>query len=259
MSFVAVGAGIAAAGSIYSIGSGISQIRRARRLRESAVDPGYEVNQALIDNARIMQERYGNYTLPGYESMRANVNQAGAQAFDRGVQGASSSADVLELASRIAYGQQQGMNEIEMLNAAGRDQALMQSLDANVAAGQEYQRRNQYEIDQYRQQLAEAGALQQAGAMNTAQGVGGLATIGSSLAMNEAARRQGIAGQQNIDVNNQGSIFGGGQQTQNIPASPFASNLLSDPGSNPLDNDYRRRLREALVGTQLTPLIRRDG
>lgn len=261
MSFVAVGAGIAAVSAGYSIYSGVKQSKEAKRLREGAVDPGYEVNQALVDNARIMGDRYGNYTLPGYEAMKANVNQSAGQAFSQGVQGASSSGDVLDLAARIAYGQQQGLNQVEMANAQGRDQALLQYLDANVAAGQQYQSQNEYERQRYQEQLREAAALQQAGAVNTAQGADSLAGIGTSLALSAYGNRQ-LQEPNAPVVSNQGSVFGNANSTTNTssPAPPsIGSNQAGMAASGLIADEYRKKLRESLMSKapSITPLIRR--
>lgn len=253
MSFAIVGAGIAAAGGAYSIYRGVKQDRDARRLREGAQDPGYEVNQALVDNARMMQERYGNYTLPGYESMRENVRSSASGAFSQGVQGATSSGDVLDLAARIAYGQQQGLNQVEGMNAQGRDQSFMQYMGANAQAGQQYQLSNEYERQRYREQLMEAGALQQAGNVNIGQGIDSLATIGSAMALREMNRRDNHPDLPPV-VNNQGSIFGG-QQSNTTPNVPINSPQAGANASSLVENEYRKLLRESLMSRATTPSI----
>lgn len=254
MSFAIVGAGIAAAGGAYSIYRGVKQDRDARRLREGAQDPGYEVNHALVDNARMMQERYGNYTLPGYESMRENVRSSASGAFSQGVQGATSSGDVLDLAARIAYGQQQGLNQVEGMNAQGRDQAFMQYMGANAQAGQQYQQVNEYERQRYREQLMEAGALQQAGNVNIGQGIDSLSTIGSAMALREMNRRDNQTGGAPYTVNNQGSIFGG-QQSNTTPNIPINSPQAGANASSLVENEYRKLLRESLMSRATTPSI----
>lgn len=162
--------------SLFKAVSGINQTRQGNRM--NPIDPGYTLNSGVIDNARVLEERAGNYTMPGYGNA---VNQLGAStagAFTQGVQGASSGGDVLDLASKLAYGQQQQLNTLATQNAAGADQALIQSLNANAAAGQEYQNKNAYDRDIYQGQLREKAALKQAGNENLYGALDQAASVG---------------------------------------------------------------------------------
>ena len=179
-------------GGVSLVGSGIkyAQGRKQQRQAEAMrpVNPGYQQNQGVIDNARILRERYGNYMIPGYEQALANINMGGQMAFSQGVQGASSSGDVIDLASRIAYGQSQAQNQLAMQNAQGRDAALMDYISANARAGQEATNANAWDREQYlrlQQQQADlynAGQINQQGAISE-----GLNTLGTVAAYNMSA------------------------------------------------------------------------
>lgn len=187
MSFVAataIAAGVAAVPSIFSAINGIGQRRQARRIRASAVDPGYQVNTAVIQNAETLKNRYNNYQLPGYSQALNQIGTNSATAFNNGVQGASSGADVLDLATKIAYGTGQQQNQLAIQNAQGKEGALNDYLAANAAAGQERVSANAYEREKYMQQLQEAAALYNAGDQNINSGITGASSIATSALMN---------------------------------------------------------------------------
>lgn len=188
MAFVAAGAIAAAVPSIFGAIRGIGQRRQAKRIRANAVDPGYEMNAGVMQNRDILQNRYNNYTLPGYSSQMNNIGTNAATAFNRGVQGASSGGDVLDLATKIAYGTGQQQNQLMLQNAQGKERALGGYLDANVSVGQERQNANAYKRQQYQQQLAEAAALYGAGDQNINNAITGVSSIGTSLLMNPAKK-----------------------------------------------------------------------
>lgn len=175
----AIGIGLGLVPSLFKAVSGIGQINKANSM--NPIDPGYTMNQGIIDNARALEERAGNYSMPGYGNAVNQIGSATAGAFDAGVQGASSGGDVLDLATKLAYGQQQQLNNLAVQNAAGADQALIQSLGANAAAGQQYQDKNAYARDLYQGQLREKAALTQAGNENLYGAIDQGATIGSTL------------------------------------------------------------------------------
>ncbi len=160
--------------AIYKTVSGIGQARRGKNM--NPVNPGFQMNSGIIDNARILGDRYSNYQMPGYNQAQNNIQTNFASSFNQGVQGASSGGDVLDLASKLNYGQNQATNQLAVQNAQVKDQALMQSLNANAQAGQQYQDRNAYDRSIYQGQLNEKAALIQGGNENI---YGGLDQIGS--------------------------------------------------------------------------------
>ncbi len=187
-----IGIGGAIAGavipSIFSAINGIGQRRQAKRIRANAVDPGFMMNQGVLQNADTLQNHYNNYQIPGYNQALNNINASGATAFSSGLQGASSSGDVLDLATRIAYGTGQQYRGLAQQNAQGKEGALQDYLGANVAAGDQQQQANAYQRQKYQQQLAEAAALYNAGDQNVNSGITGASSIATSALLNPRRR-----------------------------------------------------------------------
>jgi hypothetical protein len=188
MAWVAIGVASAVAPAIYKGIKGISQSNQANNMHP--INPGYRVNQSVIDNARTLSDQYGNYQLPGYSQMAGNINTNFQDAFDSGKQGATSGADIMDLATRVAYGKNQAFNQLGEENAQGKQSLLGSYLNANAAAGQEYQNKNAYDRDQYNAQLKEKAALTQAGAQNEFGAIDQLASVGSKFAFS-AAKKNG--------------------------------------------------------------------
>lgn len=184
-------AGISLVPSIFNAIRGGKQRREAQRLRESAVDPGYQMNQGVIDAARRLEDRAVNYKIPGYTRALENINKSYGNAFSQGVQGASSGGDVLDLASKLAYGQGQSMNDLAIQNAQGAERATGQAIDASIAAGQEGVNKNAYDRSRYQQQLAEAAALYNAGETNVANALGDVGSVATSYLMNLPGSKSG--------------------------------------------------------------------
>lgn len=181
---IAVGAGTAASAGIQYAKSQ-KQKRAAQAIRP--VDPG--PNQALIDNARILRDRYGNYQMPGFDAARQDIGQSGAEGMAAVERGAQSSQDVLGAATRIAYGQGRSMSDLHKQNAIGRDNALMAYLGANAQAGTDQTNwgRQQFMNDQQRKaQLANAAEMNEMGAIQ--QGISGLTNVAAMGFANAAAK-----------------------------------------------------------------------
>lgn len=207
-----IGTGLLSTG--IKLASGIGQQRKAKKI--NPIDPGYTMNQGVLNNARTLSERYGNYVLPEYNTALNNIQQNQENAFSRGIQGATSGGDVLDLATKLAYGGGQQLNELALANAQGKDQALMQSLNANAQAGQEYQNKNAYDRQQYQAQLREKAALTQAraeniyGAVDTAGSVLGsyLNPKKSLIDPTQPSPEQVAQWQQYLNMQNRGNQFG---------------------------------------------------
>lgn len=169
-----IGTAVSLIPSIYKTISGISQVARGKGI--NPINPGYQVNSGVIDNARILGNRYTNYEMAGYGDAVNNLNTAASASMDMATQGASSSGDIIDAATKINYGTGQNLNDLAVQSAQGKDQALLQSLDAKAAAGQEYQNKNAYDRQLYQGKLNEKAALIQGGNDNI---YGGLDQIGS--------------------------------------------------------------------------------
>lgn len=170
-----IGAGISLLPAIFKGVSSIFQKNKANKI--NPVNPNYQMNQGVISNAESLRNRVGNYIMPNYNKSMQDIEGAATTGFNNGLQGASSSGDVLDLASKIAYGQASATNDLNARNAQGRENAYLQSLEGNAAEGREYQAKNAYDRENYMQQLREKAGLTQAsnenayGAINTAAGV----------------------------------------------------------------------------------------
>jgi hypothetical protein len=104
--------------------------------------------------------------MPGTGQAMNNLQANYASSFANGAQGASSGGDVLDLATKLAYGQNQATNDLAYRTATGKENALNQYLGANAQAGQEYQAKNAYDRQQYERKLAEKAALMESGTQN---------------------------------------------------------------------------------------------
>lgn len=172
---LAVSAGISLLPALYKGISGIFQKNKANSI--NPVDPGYTMNSGVLANAESLRNRASNYIMPGYSKALGNINSTYSTAFNNGVQGASSGEDVLDLATKIAYGQANASNNLAAQNAQGAEGAYLQSLQGNMAEGQEYQNKNAYDREKYMMELREKAGLTQAaneniyGALDSAAGV----------------------------------------------------------------------------------------
>jgi len=159
-----VAGGVSLIPSLFKAISGGSQRREARRI--NPVDPGYVMNNGVINNARVLNERANNYTIPGYSNTLSNIDTNYSNAYNQGIQGASSGGDVLDLATKLAYGKTNATNQLDAQNAQGAEQAQMMALQGDVAAGEEYQAKNAYDRQRYEAELRRKAALLQAGNEN---------------------------------------------------------------------------------------------
>lgn len=175
-----VGAGASLIPSVFKGISAISQKRKANRI--NPIDPGYQMNSQVIDNARILGDRYTNYQMPGYGTAQNQIQANASNAYSQGVQGASSSGDILDLVSKINYGTNQASNQLAQQSAMGKEGALKDYLGANVQAGNEYQKLNEYQRQQYEAKLREKAALTQSANENAYGAINDLASAGASLA-----------------------------------------------------------------------------
>lgn len=191
MAWIAVaGTVISAAPAVYKAIKGIGQTNAANRMHP--VNPGYQMNQGVIDNAKTLSDQYGNYQLPGYSQDVNNINSTGQNEFANGVQGATSGADVLDLAVKTAYAKNQAFNRLGQENAQGKQSMLGAYLDANAAAGQQYVEKNAYDRDQYNAALKQKAALTQAGAENTYGAVDQLAGLASKYTFSKGRKVTGV-------------------------------------------------------------------
>lgn len=240
MSFVAISAVVAAGATVGSVAI---QANQAKKQREAAaainpVEPG--PNQSLQDNARMLKERYGNYVIPGFDAARADINLASQMAFNNAAMGATSSSDVLDAAARIAYGSQRSIGDLYRQNAAAKDQAFLQYLNANESLGRDdiAWRRQQYLYDMERRaQLTNAAMLNEMNAWQSGLStVGSLASYGAGIFANKTNEKynslqQGDSGQGTIGYINQ-PLVGAEVERKTLPPTLFAKPVLGPPAKN---------------------------
>lgn len=172
-------AGISLIPSIYKGIAGMKQARDAKRI--NPINPNYQMNQQVIDNARILGDRYGNYQMPGYGQAVNNINTGEASALAAGTQAASSGGDVLDLITKLNYNKGQNLNSLATQSAQGKEQALREYLQANAAAGEEYQAMNAYQRAEYDKKIREKAALLQQGNENIYGAINDAATAGTNF------------------------------------------------------------------------------
>lgn len=221
------GAAISGGVAAYKGIKGAQQTREANDLARQ--NPGFRVNQNVIDNAKTLSDYYGNYQLPGYGQLAGNINSSYASAFGNGVKGASSSNDILDLATKMAYGKNQAFNQLGVQNAQGKQSAMDASLNANVAAGQQYQDQNAYDRDQYQQQLRQKAALTQAGAENTYGAIDQIAGAAGKFAFSQAGTGDGTTAV--TPANYSGNPASGANSTiNNLWNKYYSGNPSADTG-----------------------------
>lgn len=124
MSYVLAGAAVVSAGAgVYKTVKGAQQASAAKKLAEQnqfvPEQLPYEVGLGTDLAAR-------NYTnrMPGYGNAVNNINRNAASQFYRGSQGATSGADLLDLATRIGGGTNSATNQLNQQEAEYHQQAL---------------------------------------------------------------------------------------------------------------------------------------
>lgn len=199
-----IGAGISLIPSLYKGIASIFQKNKANKIKPK--NPGYAMNQGVINNARVLGERAGNYQMNGYGQAVENIQGNASTAFSNGIEGASSSGDVLDLATKIAYGSGKRLNDLAVQNAQGAEQAQLQALQANAQAGQEYVNKNAYDREMYQQQLREKAALTQGSNENAYGALDAGANVVNSIlnpsSTNSTSTGTGALTQQQIDAYN---------------------------------------------------------
>lgn len=167
MSFAITTGAVGLIGAGAQIYQGINQRNKAKRIRDTAVDPGISRNYALDRVTNTLFQNYSNWNLPGYNNY---VNQVGtnmASANNLAVVGATSSADILNSVTASQEVADRSLADLALQSASGRERALMQYLQASSNQWQDQVRVNQMELERYNAKLREAGALEGAGIQNT--------------------------------------------------------------------------------------------
>lgn len=174
-----LGAALSIAPTVFGLFTSNAQRRRAAAIRPQ--DPGFATNTGVLDNKRLVTEMYNNFTLPGMQQAKSDLAGNMASGFASAVQGASSSGDVIDIATKLAYQNNEATNNLNVQQATAKQDLFPMVLGANEAAGNELVRRNQYDEQRYQEQLREKAALTQAAAVNGFNAADNLATLGGSI------------------------------------------------------------------------------
>lgn len=186
MSFAITTGAIAAVSAGYSVYSGIKQRNRAKNLREQANDPGIQQNYALDRVTNTLFQNYSNYNLPGYNNYVQQVNANMASSNNLATMASTSSGDVLNAITMNQQSANNSLGELAFQNANGREQALMNYLNAVQQQGNDQLRVNSQQLNRYERTLNEAAALEGAGNTNVNNGIQdalvGVQAVGGSFA-----------------------------------------------------------------------------
>lgn len=189
MSFaITAGAAFTAGSAIYL---GAQQKKRAKAIQEGAVDPGIQRNYALDRVTNTLYQNYSNWNLPGYNNYVQQIQSNMATANRNASLGATSSADLLNSVTNTQVAGDNALGNLALQNASGREQALMNYLNAVQNQGNDQVRVNTLALDRYNATLAEAAALEGAGNQNINQGFQD-AVIGTSAIASNFMPRQTV-------------------------------------------------------------------
>lgn len=207
---------IAAGGLALSVGSTVVKgvagaNQKAQAAKMAPVDPGYVMNQNVIDNAKMLSDKYNNYVMPGYETAKNDLNNSFGASLYSAQQGATSSADVLDAASRLNFNQNRAVNNLNATNAQMKENLLPQVLNASAAAGNEYVLKNKYDNDRFDQQVNAKAALNQAGNVNEFNALDGAARVGTAFLNYQSNTPNSTTAKATVNP----SIFDSGMSTLN--------------------------------------------
>lgn len=174
-----VGAGLGLGSTLLRAFTAGSQRRKANAINPT--DPGFQANTGILDNKRILNEQYNNYTLPGMQAIQDQLSSGLATNTNALMQGATSGADVLDGVTKLAYGNNQAINSLGVQQAQAKEALLPSVLNSNAMAGNELVRKNQFDEERYQAQLAEKASLMGASMQNNFKAVDDVGTLGGTL------------------------------------------------------------------------------
>lgn len=179
MSFLAVSAGVGAAGLIYSVGKGISQDAKAKAIEKSNVRPTYQIPAEYQQNVNIAkqmaqigmpQQQYNN------QVNAINQNQAGAIAAQN-----NSANPGANLASIVRQGNAATGN-LNAQDAAAKQNNQRFAIGQNGLMGQQKLAQQQYNnFDKYTENFNQAQAYRGAANANFQNGVNGASQLAGGL------------------------------------------------------------------------------
>lgn len=173
------GMALSVAPAIAKFITGIKQKKQAAKI--NPIDPGFQANTGIVDNARKLNDYYNNYTMPGKAAITSQLGANMAGGLDVATQAAGSGGDLLDSATKLAFGQNQAITSLGTQEAQMKENMMGQVMNANAQAGNELVRKNEWDENRYQAQLAEKAALNQASAANKFGAGDQLASLGGSM------------------------------------------------------------------------------
>lgn len=211
---VGAGLGLTLGGVKYLLGG--AQRKQAASIHP--YDPGYQLNNEVIDNARVAGDVYNNYQLPGQQEELNNIQGAASASFENARKGATSSADLLDAANKEQYQENQQLSGLQVQTAQGKQSALTQYLATKAASGAEYQNKNTYDREQYNQQLQLKNQLNNNATANQYSAADQAAKLVSSIfSYKSGIRPSGVTG----NINAGEPLFSNGSNTLPLITKPF--------------------------------------
>jgi hypothetical protein len=174
-----IGLGLSLAPTLFKGISSIMQKIHANKIKP--VDPGYQINNEVVDNARILSEKYNNYVMPGTAQLESNLRTSFNTGLNSAEQGATTGGDVIDAATRLELNNNNAQTQLAMAQAQGKEQLLPQVLSAKAMAGNEFVKKNEYDNSRYQEKIAEKGALTQASAINGYSAADNMGKFANSL------------------------------------------------------------------------------
>lgn len=182
----AVGGGSAllSAGTKYF--SGRKQKKKGEALDASTVRTQYTRPGEVTEALNIAERNYLN-GMPGSDVQESRIGTSSATALDTATQGATSSADVLDAATKINLNTNNALLDLGVQEQRHKEGAMQNYIGQLMNNAQYADKEFSYNIDQpYQENKAKAAAMIGAGAMNMNAGVnealGAVSTIAPTIA-----------------------------------------------------------------------------
>lgn len=161
---------------IAKLFGGGSQVREAKKLAASNTFTPYQTPEQILEATQLAENEFRN-GMPGMTSALSNLGGSSAAAFDRGLSGATSGADVLNLATNINANENQGLNALNDQALNYRNTSLGNYSNAlGTEAGYADKEYQINKLDPYNRKANLAASMYGAGKTNQFSGLDSLAT-----------------------------------------------------------------------------------
>lgn len=230
MTFIAAAAIGSFALGAYKVGSGIAQKNKANKLAENNHFTPEQLPGEVTQATNLAAQNYSN-GMPGTAYARQGINSNAANAFYNGSQGASSGGDLLDLASKINYGQNQATNQLSAQQAQYKQQALggYENALGNQANWQK-QLYNNNTLQPYLRTANLAASMYGAGQQNTFSGLDDIASTGVGYATARGAQNQNNQINQTMGNATGNGYINPGQTPSSFPTAytPYGQQPVTD-------------------------------